>query len=114
MGRTSETPDDREGGGDEEVDAFEEEAVPEAELGAERNRVGEESNVPLCCVRRGGDAVCRLRTSSALRESEEEEAHEGDMNVGHEELDELLLDVERLDETWEPGLEDMSQTVLVE
>ena len=37
-GRTSEAPDDGERGDDEKVETFEQEAVPEAELGAERDR----------------------------------------------------------------------------
>lgn len=42
------------------------------------------------------------------------ETHEGLVDVGHEQFDELLLNVERLDETREPGREDVSELILVE
>lgn len=58
--RTSKVPDDGESGDDEEVDAFEEETIPESELSREGHRVGEEGDVPLGGVGRGRDEVLGL------------------------------------------------------
>jgi hypothetical protein len=54
-------PDDRESGDDEEVDAFEEKAVPEPKLSREGNRVGEEGDVPFRGIGGRGDKVLGLR-----------------------------------------------------
>lgn len=56
-----EAPDDGDGGDDEEVEPFEEEAVPESQLSGEGDRVGEEGDVPLGSVRRGRDVLLGLR-----------------------------------------------------
>lgn len=41
-------------------------------------------------------------------------AHKRCVNVGDQEFDELLLNVERFYETWEPRFEDVSQAILIE
>lgn len=57
---TLKAPNDGDGGDDEKVEPFEEEAVPESKLRSERNRVRKEGDVPLCSVRRGGNVLLGL------------------------------------------------------
>jgi hypothetical protein len=48
------------------------------------------------------------------RKKRGEGAHEGGVNVRHKQFYQLLLDVERFDETGEAGCEDVTELVLVE
>jgi len=60
-------------------------------------------------------SVCRVERSALVKMGRRGgTTHEGLVNVGHEQLDEALLNVERLDKTRKAGLEDVSKLVLVE
>lgn len=47
---TLETPDDGHRGDDEKVESFQQETVPESQLSSEGDRIGKQSDVPLCRI----------------------------------------------------------------
>lgn len=90
-------PDDRDRDHDEKVRPIQEKGVPQTKLGMKRNRVGEQGDVPLCCIRSGRDHLLFKRF----------------VNSRHHLLGDPFLDINGFQQSWEPGLEDVMHGIRV-